>query len=114
MKTKLLLLLLGLLLAAGAGAQFRGPSVAGQTQTVSQVRDTRLGTYVTLTGNIVNHLRGDYFTFRDATGEIRVEIEGPLWRNVKVGPEDTVRLLGEIDRGPAGRYVWVKSIELVR
>jgi len=38
-----------------------------------------LGTYVVLTGNIVNHLRSDYFTSRDDTGEVRVEIEPGIW-----------------------------------
>jgi len=93
-----------------AGAQFTGPSAVGQASTASAVRDVRLGTYVTLTGRIVNHQRDDYFTFRDETGEVRVEIDSATWGGRKIGPDDTVRLLGEVDRGRAGRYVWVKSL----
>lgn len=114
MKAKLLALMFGSMLATSAMAQFTGPGVAGQTQTVAQVRDARLGSYVTLTGNIVNHQREDYFTFRDASGEIRVEIGRNVWQGRKVGPENTVRILGEVDRGPAGRYVWVKSLDIVK
>lgn len=101
------------LLASNAVAQFSGPSPAGRTTTVQQARDARVGSYVTVTGNIVNHLRGDYHTFRDASGEIRVEIGSAVWQNRKVEPGTKVRLLAEVDNGPAGRYLWVKSLELV-
>lgn len=101
------------LLAAHPLAQFKGPSVAGRPSTVAEARDARLGSYVTLTGQIVNHLRSDYYTFRDDTGEIRVEIGSPVWRGRAVGPDDKVRLLGEVDRGLGGRYVWVKSLDVL-
>lgn len=101
------------LLASSLTAQFSGPSVNGRPSTVAEARDARLGTYVTLTGNIVNHLRSDYYTFRDDTGEIRVEIATLVWRGRRVGPEDKVRLVGEIDRGLAGRYVWVKLLDVL-
>jgi len=101
------------LLASHAGAQFTGPSATGKASTVAQVRDARLGSYVTVTGQITAHQRQNYFTFRDGTGEIRVEIENAVWQNRKVGPETKVRLLGEIDQSIAGRYLWVKSLEVV-
>lgn len=110
--------LIGALLLCGAlvtpaAAQFTGPSAAGRASTVEEVRDVRLGTYVTVTGHIVAHQREEYFTFRDATGEIRVEIASSVWQNRKVGPETKVRLLGEVDRGRGGRYLWIKSLEVV-
>jgi len=80
---------------------------------VAQVAKARLGSYVIVTGNIVAHQREDYFTFRDRTGEIRVEIGSSVWQNRKIDPETRVRLLGEIDSGPAGRYLWVKSLTVV-
>lgn len=102
------------LLSSIATAQFTGPSSTGQPSTVAQVRGARLGSYVTVTGNIVAHQRQNYFTFRDASGEIRVEIENPVWQNRPVAPETKVRLLGEVDQGIAGRYLWIKSLELVK
>jgi uncharacterized protein (TIGR00156 family) len=111
-KKLLVSLFLGLL-TLNAWAQFTGPGATGQEITVAQIADTRLGSYVTVTGNIVAHQREDYFTFRDATGEIRVEIGNSVWQNRKIAPETKVRLLGEIDRGPAGRYLWVKSLQVV-
>jgi uncharacterized protein (TIGR00156 family) len=104
-------------LATGASAQFTGPS-SGQgsgvrSSTAAQARDARLGTYLTLTGRIVSRERENYFTFRDATGTIRVEIDYPDWQNRPVGPNDTVRLVAEVDQGSRGRYLWVKSLTMV-
>jgi len=114
MKRLLVLTLVSFLLPATAVAQFTGPSARGQTTTVAQARTARVDTYVTVTGNIVSHLRGDYFTFRDGTGEIRVEIEPEVWRNRQVAPDTTVRLLAEVDRNAAGTvYLWVESLEIV-
>ncbi len=113
-KTLRLAALLGAcLLASNTIAQFTGPSPAGRSVSVQQARDARVGSYVTVTGNIVNHLREDYYTFRDASGEIRVEIATGVWQNRKVEPETKVRLLAEVDSGRAGRYLYVKSLEVL-
>lgn len=101
------------LVAFSATAQFTGPGASGREQTVEQIADIRLGSYVTVTGNIVAHQREDYYTFRDATGEIRVEISNSVWRDRDISPETRVRLLGEVDTGTAGRYLWVKSLEVI-
>lgn len=111
---KMLVFLLFSLFASFASAQFTGPSASGRTSTVAQISQARLGSYVTVTGQIVAHQREDYFTFRDATGEIRVEIEKTVWQNRQIAPETKVRLLAEVDRGFAGRYLWVKSLEVVQ
>jgi uncharacterized protein (TIGR00156 family) len=101
------------LLALNAMAQFTGPSATGRPSTVEQIRQARLGSYVTVTGRIVAHQRQNYFTFRDGTGKIRVEIENSVWQNRQIGPETKVQLLAEIDQGVAGRYPWVKSLQVV-
>lgn len=100
--------------ASTAAAQFTGPSTTGRAATVAQVEQARLGSYVTLTGHVVAHQRSSYFTFRDGSGDIRVEIDNDVWNNRQVGPETKVRLLGEVDRGVAGRYIHVKSLEIVK
>jgi uncharacterized protein (TIGR00156 family) len=101
-------------MSSSAGAQFIGPSPTGQTSTVEQVQNTRVDTYVTVTGNIVAHLREDYYTFRDETGEIRVEIPPSVWRYREVGPDTTVQLLAEVDRNSSGTvYLWVDSLNIV-
>jgi uncharacterized protein (TIGR00156 family) len=95
-------------------AQFAGPSVGGQSSSVAQAQAARTGSYVSMTGSIVAHLREQYFQFRDDTGEIRVEIEDRVWQGREVTPTHRVQLLGEVDRTGSGvPYVWVKSLDIV-
>jgi uncharacterized protein (TIGR00156 family) len=102
-----------LCVATPAIAQFTGPSATAQTSTVAAVGSARVGSDVTLTGNVVSHIRDEYFTFRDDTGEIRVEIENRTWQGRKVGPGDKVRITGEIERGFGGRYIDVQTLEVL-
>ena len=104
----------GLLIPSNAVAQFIGPAPTGQTSTVEQASNASVDTYVTVTGNIVAHLREEYYTFRDETGDIRVEIDSSVWRNREVGPDTLVQLLAEVDRNAAGTvYLWVQSLEII-
>lgn len=98
--------------ASPALAQFTGPSVQGGDTTVAQAQEARLGSYHTLEGNIVSHLRDDYYMFRDSSGEMRVEIAPGRFGGQQIGPEDTVRIMGEVDQGITGRYIWVKSLQV--
>jgi uncharacterized protein (TIGR00156 family) len=107
------LLALGLLCATPALAQFTGPSATGDALTIEAAGDLPVGTYVTLTGRIVEHLREEYYSFADDTGSMRVEIPADRWRGNAVSPETTVRLVGELDRSLAGRYLWVRSLDIV-
>lgn len=101
------------LVATGAMAQFTGPSSAGRAATVAEAGNVRLDTVVTLTGNIVNHIRDDYYTFRDGTGEMRVEIERDVWRGREVTPETKVRITGEVERGFRWRYIDVDVLDVL-
>jgi uncharacterized protein (TIGR00156 family) len=105
--------LVAALVAAPAAAQFIGPSAGGVQMTAADATAARPGTYVTLEGSITAHLREDYYTFRDASGEIRVEIEGEVFAARPVGVETRLRLLGEVDRGRSGPYVWVKTLDIL-
>jgi uncharacterized protein (TIGR00156 family) len=90
------------LLSSTCFAQFRGLSVTGRISTVEEARNAPVDTYVTVMGNIVAHRREKDFTLRDQTGEVRMEIEAPVLRNRKIGPDTKVRLVAEIDRNAAG------------
>ena len=48
------------MLAEPLAAQFVGPTSRGQEVTVAEVRDMRLGSYVSVTGNILARQRDDY------------------------------------------------------
>jgi uncharacterized protein (TIGR00156 family) len=100
------------LLTGPAQAQFSGPSQK-ITTTVQQANTTRLGREISLEGFIVKHLRGEYYLFRDATGEIRVEIERPIWRGRKVNPKTKVRIQGDVDRDLRGRYISVERLQVL-
>jgi uncharacterized protein YdeI (BOF family) len=45
---------------------------------LGQPKAARLGSHVSLSGKIVAHQRENQFTFRDSSGEIRVEIAPAL------------------------------------
>jgi uncharacterized protein (TIGR00156 family) len=112
-KNLLALATAGLLFSSTAWAQFTGPPATGLASTVAQAQAARINSYVTVTGHIVNHIREDFYTFRDQTGEMRVEIEEPVWKNRQVGPETLVRLRAEVDVGLSGhRYLWVQSLQI--
>jgi Uncharacterized conserved protein len=108
------LFLAAALAASPAAAQFTGPSVQGAEMTVEAARAARVDSYVTVTGRIASHLREDYYLFRDATGEIRVEIEDRVWAGRPVDPETDLRLRAEVDRNAAGTvYLWVQSLDVL-
>jgi len=76
-----------------------GTNTQVQTVTVSQVRNLWEGTLVILTGNIVNSLGREKFTFRDSTGEVTIEIDSNLWvlLDLTVSANDRVEIRGEIE-----------------
>ncbi|WP_291010729.1 NirD/YgiW/YdeI family stress tolerance protein [Hydrogenophaga sp.] len=114
-KNLLALTTVGFLLSSNAWAQFTGPAATGTASTVAQAQAARINSYVTVTGHIVNHLRENYYTFRDNTGDMRIEIEQPVWKNRQVGPDTLVRLQAEVDVGLGGnRYLWVESLQIVK
>ena len=84
---------------AGPGG-FQGPTARAQVTTVAAARQAGDDTPVTLTGHIVQRLAGsdDDYLFRDATGEIVVDIDDKVFRGLTVTPETKVRLSGEVDR----------------
>lgn len=96
-----------------AVAQFTGPSAETKPSTVAQARESLPGAYVTLTGNLVAHVHAEVYTFRDASGEMRVEIDHEIWRNRGVNPDTKVQLNGEVDLGVSGRYLSVDSLQVV-
>lgn len=110
LKSLFTLALLTLTLAcAGAGsalaAEGYAPQKAGFTGpgpdlvTVQQALTMGDDAIVSLRGNIAKSLGDEHYLFQDATGSIEVEIDDDDWRGQQVGPEDTVLITGEVDRG---------------
>ncbi|QIQ20562.1 NirD/YgiW/YdeI family stress tolerance protein [Zophobihabitans entericus] len=105
MKTKLTLLTAAILLAStsafanytgGSQGGFNGPSAGSVT--VAEAKQRGDDAKVILQGNIISAQGGEYYTFKDSSGEITVEIDHDVWRGITVNPEDTVEIYGEIDK----------------
>lgn len=95
---------------------FKGPGTVTPAGTVEKAKNLPDDTMVTLTGNIVSQMPGskDKYMFRDATGEIRVEIDHKYFQGREVTPANTVRITGEIenDFGKAVE-IDVKQLEIL-
>ena len=53
---------------------------------------------VTLQGNIIKSLGDEKYTFKDATGEIIVDIDNDKWNGLTVQPNDVVIINGELEK----------------
>lgn len=86
-----------------ASAQFVGPAASGSVVpqgvvTAKAAQELRDDTKVTLEGSIVEALGNEHYLFRDASGEINIEIDDDDWYGLRVTPEDTIIIKGEVDR----------------
>jgi uncharacterized protein (TIGR00156 family) len=82
-----------------AQAQYVGPTTATAT-TVKQVIDSgKDDQYATLQGNIVSRTNDEWFTFKDATGTIAVEISSRHFpAGQPVDDKTRVEISGEIEK----------------
>ena len=75
---------------------FHGP---GRTPiTAKEAATLRDDTPVVLRGNIVQHLGGDKYLFKDVSGTIRLDIDNDEWHGQTITPGDTVEIHGEVDK----------------
>jgi uncharacterized protein (TIGR00156 family) len=114
--------------AAAAQAQqggFSGPTQSGTTgqqgftgpvmiTTVAEAQKLRDDAKTFLRGNVVSHLGGDRYMFRDETGEFVVKIKPNRWIGISAGPSDLVEIYGEVERNLFRfEYFDVKSIRRI-
>lgn len=72
---------------------------APQSATVAQaLKASRDDMPVQLTGKIVSQVDDDEYIFQDATGQIKVEIDRKVWKDVNVTPNDTITIYGKVDK----------------
>ena len=83
---------------AAKGGFVDGSGTSSAITAVSKALKMRDDTRAILKGNIVKQIAHEKYLFQDSTGEIVVEIDDDDWGGVTVGPNDTVELVGEIDR----------------
>ena len=84
--------------AQGGFVDDSGRSAASGALTVEEAKERRDDSPVQLQGQIVRALGDEKYVFRDASGEIVVEIDDDVWRGITVGPGDEVEIRGEIDK----------------
>ena len=83
---------------AAKGGFSDGTNASASITPVSKALKMKDDTHATLKGNIVKQVGHEKYLFKDSTGEIVVEIDDDDWGGVTVGPQDTVELIGEIDK----------------
>lgn len=124
------LLAVGATVATAQPAVYTGPSNASATaahggysgpsnvplMTVKQLLDTgRDDQHARLQGQIVSHEGGEHYTFADATGRIRIEIDAEHFpAGQTVSAEQRVELLGEFDKGLRKTEFEVDRLTLLR
>ena len=113
MKHILATLFLSAFFVASASAQFLGPSRYSGVTTVEEAQSARRGQNVMLDGFVIEHLRANYYIFRDATGEMRVKIDRHRWRNRRLTSKTPIRLTGRLDREVHEYYVNVHRVEIL-
>lgn len=91
---------------------FNGPS--GSVVTVKQAQDIKDDSWVILRGNIVERVGEDDYTFRDATGSLKVEIDNKHWNGQNVAPGDKVEIQGELDKDFNNVEMDVKQVRKIQ
>jgi uncharacterized protein (TIGR00156 family) len=83
--------------------------------TVAQVKESPDDTWVTLRGTIVKKISNDEYIFKDATGEILVDIDKYEWKGIDVTADTLIQISGKVDQDTfETTEIDVKNIEIVK
>lgn len=95
---KVLSLITLLTVSSTAVAGFNGGNASAPKSTVAQALKVKQdNTPIQLTGKIVRQIDNDEFIFKDATGEIKIDVEDHAWQGLNVTPNDTITIFGSVD-----------------
>jgi len=113
---KNLVLISLLFISTAASAQF--VSSESKIHSVQYVKDNSMrysftDRTVRLQGYIVEHIREDYYLFRDDTGDMRVEIYPSRMPSTPFTKDTRVTLTGEVDLFFLRPEIYVSSISLI-
>ena len=88
--------------------------------TVADAMNMKEDSHIYLEGNLIKKNCKSCYTFKDATGEIKVEISKKAWNKLNVTPDQKVRIYGEVDKSfwrhigfAPNTIIEAKKIELV-
>jgi uncharacterized protein (TIGR00156 family) len=96
-----------------AGFVGPGPGSSSNLITVKTVDKMTDDEKVTLEGYIVKKASDEYYMFKDATGEIEVEIDDDVLKKVDITPGTKVRIVGEVDEDCPSTTIDVDHIEII-
>jgi len=81
-----------------------------RTVTVAEAKNLPDDTRVVLTGNIIQSLGDEKYSFKDATGDITIDIDRKIWRGLSIGIADTVEIAGKVEVKKNRVEIEVKNI----
>lgn len=96
--------------------EFKHGGFVNGNQTVSKAADANTwkdDQYIILQGNIIKQVGKDDFIFKDASGELQVEIDRKAWRGQDISPSDEVKLYGEVDKSWDKMEVDIDRVEKI-
>lgn len=67
-------------------------------KTVAALKDAQDDSLVMLEGQITQQVGKDDFIFKDATGEVEIEVSKRAWKGQTITPNDTVEIRGKVDK----------------
>lgn len=67
-------------------------------------------TPVALEGYIVKQIDKDEFIFKDATGEIQIDVNKRAWKGQTITPQDKIEIRGKVDKEWSQTEVDVKEV----
>ena len=111
---RIFMVILLLVFVSSVYAGFTGPGATATLKTVASVNSMQDDDKITLEGYLVKEIRSEHYMFRDATGEIEVEIDNEDFRGVKATPETKIRIVGEVDKDRTSITVDVDYVEAVK
>lgn len=107
------LILLAGLFTGSAMAAYNGPSETGMVSNAKTASQANDGVKAHLSGKIIKSLGDEKYVFQDGTGEITVDIDDELVRNLNFDEQTPIVIVGEVDNDWNSQEVDVDMISLV-
>lgn len=103
-----------LLLSLTANAEFIGEGGTTEVTTIKNAIELRDDSRVIVEGHIVKQLKNELYLFKDATGEVEMEIDDEDFRNIKISADDKVRITAEVDSDWTTTSLEAEYVELAK
>ncbi|MCL1076181.1 NirD/YgiW/YdeI family stress tolerance protein [Shewanella dokdonensis] len=89
------------------------PAVADAAVTSAHAaQGAKLDTQVALHGYLIKALGDQHYLFRDHSGELKVEIDNALWRNVAIKADTPLLLTGKVGNTRFGPEVEIEHLQV--